>query len=148
MILNFILFELWEFHLLSIDLHRVLFTSWSWIHNSWCICIFSVPGYSQNSHENTRGLQQTNPRNILHLAFPWEALRKTREQVKKSLAAVMVNFSPVPPGCCGGLYSHDRPLGSAAQQSGLCIWAVILFVCVSEETAVQLIFPCCGLPYL
>lgn len=75
-----------------------------------------------------------------------------RERVKKSLAAVTVNFSPVPPGCGGGLFSHDGPLGSGAQRSGPCIWAVILsvcvFICVSGETAVQLIFPPCGLQHL
>ncbi len=52
------------------------------------------------------------------------------ERGRKSLAAVMVNFSLVPPGCGGGLFSHDGPLGSGAQRSGPCIWAVILRVCV------------------
>lgn len=51
-------------------------------------------------------------------------------RVKKSLADAMVNFSPVPPGCSGGLFSHDGPLGSGARRSGPCIWAVILSVCV------------------
>lgn len=53
-----------------------------------------------------------------------------KERVKKSLAAVIVNFSPVPPGCSGGLFSHDGPLGSGARWSGPCIWTVILSVCV------------------
>lgn len=96
-------------------------------------------------------LQKTNLWSILHLAFLWEALRAKlmqKERVKKSL---MVNFSPVPPG--RRLFSHGRPLGRGAQRSRPCTRAVILnlrvyvcvYVCVSEETAVQLIFPLCGL---
>ncbi|KAF3855937.1 hypothetical protein F7725_016660 [Dissostichus mawsoni] len=62
-----------------------------------------------------------------HLPEIWERETETRREiVKKSLAAVMLNFSPVPPGCGAGLFSHDGPLGYGAQRSGPRIWAVIL----------------------
>lgn len=75
----------------------------------------------------------------------WEGEKET-ERVERSLAAVMVNFSPVHLAAVQGFSATMGPwdpvLGGAGRACGprsrVC---VCVFACVPLETAVQLIFP-------
>lgn len=134
----------------------------SQVFNSWYImitqCLCSKGPLSsisyQDSHENTRELQQMNPRNILQLVFPWEAPREKqrwREREKKKEKRVWPlwwwTFPQFHLAAVEGFSARAGPwdlmLSGAGHAYGLCV-----FLCVSRETAVQLIFPPRGLQHL